>query len=103
MSYPTATIPPMDTSQGHLVHTFSGRACRLPISREQFRSLLNYIDEMLAMQGCDNTLSHSQAWARAHGVGWARLSRALRTVGGFCDCEIGLNTVSDGDDPDDPM
>jgi Protein of unknown function (DUF2695) len=101
MSDPGATILGMEASHGHVVHTFTGRAYRLPISRELYRSLLNYIDEMLAMQGCDNTLSHSQTWARAHGVGWAQLSRGLRSLGGFCDCEIGMNMVSSDSDPDD--
>jgi hypothetical protein len=59
MSYPAATITGME-SQGHIVHTWSGRACRLPVSRAQFESLLNFVDEMLAMQGCDNTLAHAQ-------------------------------------------
>jgi hypothetical protein len=86
----------MDTnhSPGHLVRTWSGQAYRLPIDRDQYRSLLRYIEEMLAMHGCDNTLSHAETWARAHGVGWARLSRGLRSLGGFCDCEIGMNTVA---------
>lgn len=92
----------MDT-QGYVVHTWSGRAYRLPVSRAQFRSLLNFIEEMLAMQGCDNTLSHAQTWARAHRVAWGGLSRGLRSLGGFCDCEVGLNTVtgSDLDEADD--
>lgn len=77
------------------MHTWSGRAHRLPIDRDQFQSLLKYVDEMLAMQGCDNTLHHAETWARAHKIGWARLGKSLRSLGGFCDCEIGLNTVSD--------
>jgi hypothetical protein len=88
-------------SQGHIVHTWSGRACRLPISAAQFRSLLNFVEEMLAMQGCDNTLAHAQTWARAHGVAWAGLSRGLRSLGGFCDCEIGMNAARDSAEEDD--
>jgi hypothetical protein len=89
-------------SQGHIVHTWSGRACRLPVSRVQFQSLLSFVDEMLAMQGCDNTLAHAQTWARAHTVPWAGLSRGLRSLGAFCDCEIGMNAAADdGDDNDD--
>ena len=99
LSYPTGTIAGME-SQGHIVHTWSGRACRLPISPAQFQSLLGFVDEMLAMQGCDNTLAQAQTWARAHGVPWAALSRGLRSLGGFCDCEIGMN-ASTGQEPDD--
>ena len=87
-------------SQGHIVHTWSGRMHRMPINRAQFESLLKYLEELIAMQGCDNTLSHAQTWARAHGVPWASLSRSLRSLGGFCDCEVGLNSVSYGDDDD---
>ena len=74
----------------------------MPINAAQFQSLLNFVDEMLAMQGCDNTLAHAQTWARAHGVSWAGLSRGLRSLGGFCDCEIGMNASADsGDETDD--
>jgi hypothetical protein len=101
LSYPAARITGME-SQGHIVHTWSGRACRLPVSAAQFQSLLNFIDEMLAMQGCDNTLAHAQTWARAHGVPWSGLSRGLRSLGGFCDCEIGMNAARDnGAEEDD--
>lgn len=88
-------MEPNHTS-GHIVHTASGLAYRLPIDRDQFRSLLSYVDEMLAIRGCDNTLQHAQTWARAHDIGWARLSRSLRGLGGFCDCEIGMNVAEEG-------
>ncbi len=58
---------------------------------------MSYVDEMLAMHGCDNTLHHAETWARAHNVAWSKLNRSLRAIGGFCDCEIGLNSTSDGD------
>jgi hypothetical protein len=100
MSDPDAILALMDANQpaGMIVRTWTGRPYRLPVSPAQFRSLLNFIEEMLAMRGCDNTLDHAQTWARAHGVPWALLSRGLRSLGGFCDCEIGLNTVVDSDD-----
>jgi hypothetical protein len=88
-------------SRGHVVRTWSGQAYRLPIDSSQFRSLLAYIEEMLAMQGCDNTLAHAETWARAHQVGWAKLGRGLRSLGGFCDCEIGMNTISESEETDD--
>jgi hypothetical protein len=88
-------------SQGHVVRTWNGQAYRLPIDRDQYQSLLSFVEEMLAMQGCDNTLSHAETWARAHKVGWPRLGRALRSLGGFCDCEVGMNTVADSPDEED--
>jgi hypothetical protein len=57
---------------------------------------MSYLDEMIAMQGCDNTLHHAEGWARAHGVAWGRLSRSLRGLGGFCDCEVGMNVAEEG-------
>jgi len=60
------------------------------------------VDEMIALHGCDNTLQHAETWARAHKVAWFKLNRSLRSLGGFCDCEIGLNTVADGEEePED--
>ena len=67
----------------------------LPISHDQSVSLFRYLDETIALQGCDNTLHHAQAWAEAHKVSWARLSRALRGLGGFCDCEVLMNVAAD--------
>jgi hypothetical protein len=90
-------------SSGHTVYTWSGRAYRLPINEAQFQSLLHYVEEMIAMRGCDNTLDHAQTWARANDVGWARLGRSLRSLGGFCDCEIGLNVAQESaDDEEEP-
>ena len=90
-------------SQGHVVRAWNGQAFRLPIDRDQYSSLLNFVEEMLAMQGCDNSLSHSETWARAHKVGWAKLGRALRSLGGFCDCEIGMNVTDEApaEEPDE--
>src|SRR6478752_3237728 len=73
------------------VHTASGRVVRLPIGRPQFRSLLAYLDEVVMMHGCDNTLHLAEGWARAHGFDWGRLSRSLRGLGAFCDCEVAMN------------
>ena len=92
---------PIESSAGHTVRTWSGRTCHLPITRDEFRSLLRFVEEMLAIRGCDNTLSHAQTWARAYGVPWARLARGLRGIGGFCDCEIGMNVVEEGSDEED--
>ena len=77
----------------YIVHTASGRPHRLPVDRDRFRSLLRYVDEMCALQGCDNTLQHAETWARANGVSWPDLSHGLRGLGGFCDCEIGMNVA----------
>jgi hypothetical protein len=103
LSDPGVSIGGMEgnQSQGHIVRTWAGRAHRLPMSRDQYGSLLNYVEEMIAMQGCDNTLSHAETWARAHQVSWAKLSRSLRSLGGFCDCEVGMNTVADAPDDED--
>jgi hypothetical protein len=85
----------------HIVHSASGWAFRLPIDRDRFRSLLRYVDEMCSLHGCDNSLQHAETWARANGVSWSDLSRGLRALGGFCDCEIGMNVAEEGAD-DDP-
>jgi hypothetical protein len=69
----------------------------MPIGRDQFHSLLRYLDEMIALQGCDNSLHHARAWAGAHGVPFGPLARTLRGLGGFCDCEVLMN-VAAGDE-----
>jgi hypothetical protein len=88
-------------SPGHTVHTASGRSVRVPLTPAQFRSLMAYAEEMIVMSGCDNTLHHAEAWARAHGVAWGRLSRSLRGLGGFCDCEVAMN-IAESEVSEDP-
>jgi len=34
-------------------------------------------------------------------VSWARLSRTLRGLGGFCDCEIALNVADEPEDDEE--
>jgi hypothetical protein len=58
---------------------------------DQLRSLIGYLDQVVAVQGCDNTLRHAQTWARTNRVDWAALGRTLRGRGAFCDCEVPLN------------
>jgi hypothetical protein len=91
----------MQPNERHTVYAASGRPYRLPIDAVQFRSLLLYVDEMCALHGCDNTLTHAHTWARAHGVPWSSLSGSLRSLGGFCDCEVGMN-VAESDWNHDP-
>jgi Protein of unknown function (DUF2695) len=75
--------------RGYVVHTGSGRAVPLPVDRAQLRSLSHYLDGMVGLLGCDHSLSHAEAWARAHQVRWGRLARSVRSLGAFCDCEVG--------------
>ena len=92
----------MESNQ-YVVYTASGRPYRLPIDRDRFRSLLRYVDEMCALQGCNNTLQHAETWARANGVSWSGLSRGLRSLGGFCDCEIGMNVAGMNGEEEEEM
>lgn len=96
----------MQLNERHTVYAASGRATRLPISASQFRSLLRYVDELCSLHGCDGSLAHSRGWARANDVAWTSLGRSLRGLGGYCDCEVGMNVVEpepdDAEPSDDP-
>ena len=71
----------------------------LPISRENFKGLFNYLDEQLATGNCDDTLKFSVRYLESikikdleKVIGW------LGNNGGSCDCEVLANVEEKFDD-----
>jgi len=68
----------------------------LGIDRAQLDALYEHVKRHLVQHGCDHTLRYTQEWALAQPeVDWPRLRRALENAGGFCDCEVLMNTDPD--------
>ncbi|MCJ8154720.1 DUF2695 domain-containing protein [Chryseobacterium sp. SSA4.19] len=64
----------------------------LPISRERFKMLFDFLDEHLSENGCDDTLTLTRNFLEENQIinaekviGW------LNENGGYCDCEVLYN------------
>jgi hypothetical protein len=64
----------------------------LPISKEQFRDLFNWLDETLSKADCDHSLTRTRQFLIDRNLPVEVTSDWLATHGGFCDCEVLANT-----------
>lgn len=64
----------------------------LPMSRERFHELFNFLDETLGTHGCDHSLRLTKRYLDAKGVGEQEVVMIwLGEHGGYCDCEVLAN------------
>lgn len=63
----------------------------LPMSREQFRELFDYLDEQLESNGCNNDFTWTTKFLNAHRILPAPVIAFLKENGGYCDCEALMN------------
>ena len=67
----------------------------LPISREMFQNLFDFLDEKLSEDGCDDTLKLTSEFFEENGIeNIDEIENWLRENGGYCDCEV-LNNVEE--------
>lgn len=69
------------------------------LTKNQSEQLLNYLDEILEKTTCNNTLRFTMQWLQSNlppekidGV-----LAELRTMGGYCDCEVLMNCYEEYD------
>ena len=67
------------------------RLARMPMPRHALESLLNWLEEQVPVQGCDQSTRLTKTWLQDHGYPVAIAEMALLAQGGGCDCEILLN------------
>ena len=64
----------------------------LPMSRELFHQLFDYLDEQLGEEDCNHSYSMTQAFLKENGIALAdRVLDWLRNQGGAYDCEVLAN------------
>jgi hypothetical protein len=67
----------------------------LPISREKFTQLFDYLDENLYKFGCDDTLTLTFKFLQESEINNIdEIKNWLGEKGGYCDCEV-LNNVEE--------
>ena len=63
-----------------------------------YGDLFDYVTSKLGdnlMRECDHTLRHTKQFAKMHGLCSEDLVRIVGEMGGFCDCEVLLNSACD--------
>jgi hypothetical protein len=64
----------------------------LPISREAFQNLFDFLDEELEKKGCNDHLTLTKKFLETNQIeNIAEIENWLKQNGGFCDCEILYN------------
>jgi hypothetical protein len=66
----------------------------------KYGELYEYVDSMLSgdVRGCNHNLKHCRTFAQINGLDWKRLKLHLEETGGYCDCEVMMNTPCHIDD-----
>ena len=57
----------------------------------QMKELKNWLRQSLARRGCDNHLTLTKMWLEERGQPFDKISKALKSQGGYCDCEVLMN------------
>ena len=64
----------------------------LPISKQQFHNLFDFLDEELEKKGCDDSLKITKQFLETNKVqNIEEVENWLKENGGFCDCEVLYN------------
>jgi len=67
----------------------------LPISREKFTQLFDFLDEKLGEYECDNSLKLTIEFLHENKIeNFDEIKNWLQENGGYCDCEV-LNNVEE--------
>ena len=69
----------------------------MPISKPVLRELLQYVEKAVNAHGCGHSLSlrHTRAFLEEHHLAVASVVPWLNEYGGYCDCEVAANVLSE--------
>jgi hypothetical protein len=68
----------------------------MPIDQFQLESLIQWLDDEIAKNGCDHDLTLTKQWLQANNCPVHPTLMALLAHGGGCDCEVVLNVEPEG-------
>ena len=71
------------------------RLARMPLDRPDLEGLIDFLDDVVAANGCDHTTRNAKDWLAQHRQPLASTLTALLAQGGGCDCEIVVNVEPD--------
>jgi hypothetical protein len=64
----------------------------LPLADELLEEMFAVLDAQLQSEPCDHTLRLTRSWAESRNADFPLLEKWLRDTGGYCDCEVLLNS-----------
>lgn len=65
-----------------------------PLSDADLSALFTALDDHLEREACDHTLAFTRRWLEARQLDLDRVREWLRSTGGYCDCEVAMNSRS---------
>jgi hypothetical protein len=63
----------------------------LPFNTTLFERLFDYLDEMLGIDGCDDTLRYTRKFLSDNNLPVEKSLDWMNENGGYCDCEVLAN------------
>ena len=63
----------------------------LPIDRELFFQLFDYLDERLEKRGCNHDFTLTEEFFKDKDIDFTKVLEFLEENGGYCDCEVIFN------------
>jgi hypothetical protein len=77
-----------------LLKEYESKWARLSLTPKQLAQLGRHLEKRLAESPCDHTLRHTETWLQAEAAKGVRETlEAIRSRGGYCDCEALANVV----------
>ena len=69
----------------------------MPLSKPALRELLEYVENAVTVHGCGHALSllHTRAFLEEHHLPVTTIVPWLNEYGGYCDCEVAANVLSE--------
>ena len=67
----------------------------MPLEKDEFESLLDWLDESLPERDCNHDYTLTKEWLSSQSVDISTTLMALMAKGGGCDCEIVYNIESE--------
>ncbi len=65
----------------------------LPVAKEHFINLFDYLDEKSEEEKCDHSLKFTKEFCEENDLNFEKIASWLREHGGYCDCEVIMNVV----------
>ena len=72
----------------------------MPLARDEFNELMDFLDKKLPSHGCNNDFKLTKKWLKTKDYDTPIILAALLAKGGGCDCEITFNVDEEGIYPD---
>ena len=69
------------------------------LKKTSVEQLFQFLADQIDAEGCDHTLRFTEAWLNANADAGDRVAilEEIKSMGGFCDCEVPMNCYEEYD------